>query len=261
MAVTSTWTVVRDILSADMTLTADQVIARAKAKGVKAPVDAIRTTVHTLRKRLKKKISAPAAQKPTPAAAASPPSKPAAAAKPPAAAKPATATKAASAPKPVPAPKPVAAAARQTAVTAPKAGPSAAPVVRAILSAAPNLPADAVIARAKAKGVTAPEESIRNAVHNIRSELKRAAVKTAKPAQAVAGPPAPPAASTATPTPGGAVAGVLANVAQVHAAVSVCGGVEHARQVAEAVRACGGAEAFGMYLDLVAGIRAPGTGA
>ncbi|HYH66168.1 MAG TPA: hypothetical protein VD866_15855, partial [Urbifossiella sp.] len=138
------------------------------------------------------------------------------------------------------------------------AAPSASSAVRAILSADPNLSADAVIARAKAKGVTAPDASIRNAVHNVRSELKRAA---AKPATAAAGPPPAPAASTATPLPGADVAGVLANVAQVHAAVAACGGVEQARQVAESVRACGGAEAFGKYLDLVAGIRAPGTGA
>ncbi|HYH65476.1 MAG TPA: hypothetical protein VD866_12340, partial [Urbifossiella sp.] len=109
MAVTSTWTVVRDILTANLALTADEVITKVKAKGVKAPDDAIRTTVHTLRKRLKKKASVLAAPKPAAATAASPASKPAPTAKPPAAAEPAPATKAA------PAPKPVTAAARRTA--------------------------------------------------------------------------------------------------------------------------------------------------
>ncbi|HYH64339.1 MAG TPA: hypothetical protein VD866_06535 [Urbifossiella sp.] len=252
MAAPSTRAVVRDILSSNLALTADEVITRAKAKGVKAPDDAIRTTVHTLRKRLKKKASVLAAPKPA-VATASPPKKPAPAAKPGVAAKPAR--KAASAPKAAPPPKPVAAAAQRTAA------PSASSAVRAILSADLDLPADAVIARAKARGVTAPDASIRNAVHNVRSELKRDAAKPATAATVAAGPPPAPAARTATPPPGADVAGVLANVAQVHAAVAACGGVEQARQVAEAVRACGGAEAFGKYLDLVAGIRAPGTGA
>ncbi|HYH64561.1 MAG TPA: hypothetical protein VD866_07685 [Urbifossiella sp.] len=249
MAAPSTWTVVREILSANLALTADEVITRAKAKGVKAPDDAIRTTVHTLRKRLRKKATVLASPKSAAAATASPPSKPAPTAKPPAAAEPAPATKAA------PAPKPVTAAAQRTVA------PSASSAVRAILSADLDLPADAVIARAKARGVTAPDASIRNAVHNVRSELRKGTV--AKPAtvtKAAAGPQAAPATSTATPPPGADVSDVLANVAQVHAAVAACGGVEHARQVAEAVRACGGAEAFGQYLDLVAGIRAPVTG-
>jgi hypothetical protein len=48
------------------------------------------------------------------------------------------------------------------------------------------------------------------------------------------------------------VAGVLSNVAIVHAAVAACGGVERARQVAEAV---------GAYLEVIDGLRTTPTGA
>ncbi len=61
------WSVVREILSANMALTADEVITRAKANGVKAPDDVIRTTVHNVRKKLKQKAAGPA--KVAPAAA------------------------------------------------------------------------------------------------------------------------------------------------------------------------------------------------
>jgi hypothetical protein len=142
--------------------------------------------------------------------------------------------------------------------------PSVSPVVRAILSADLELPADAVIAKAKAKGVTAPDESIRNAVHNIRSELRRAG---AKPSPAPKAAPAPkavvpkpkPAAVAPALSPTVGVTDVLSNVAQVNAAVAASGGVDQARQVAEAVRACGGPEQFAQYLDLVAGIRTGGA--
>jgi hypothetical protein len=210
MVVKPVWSVVRELLSADMALTADEVITKAKAKGVKAPDDVIRTTVYNVRKKLKQKAAQPAKVAP--------------------------------------------AAARQTAAPVPVS-----PVVRAILSADLNLSADAVIARAKAKGVTASDESIRNAVHNIRSELKKApAPKAAAPAPKVAATkpkPAPAAAVVPPPAPSVGVSGVLSNVALVNAAVAGSGGVEKARQVAEAVRACGGPEAFAQYLDLVAGIR------
>lgn len=126
--------------------------------------------------------------------------------------------------------------------------PSVSPVVRAILSADLELPADAVIAKARAKGVTAPDATVRNLVHNIRSELKKAGIKP-KPAPATVAPPTPAAA------PAPELSGVLSNVALVNAAVAASGGVEQARQVADAVRACGGPEAFVQYLDLVAGIR------
>lgn len=61
------WSVVREILSANLALTADEVITRAKANGVKAPDDVIRTTVHNVRKKLKQKAAGPA--KVAPAAA------------------------------------------------------------------------------------------------------------------------------------------------------------------------------------------------
>ena len=68
MAVPSAWSVVREILSADSSLTADEVITKAKAKGVKAADDVIRTTVHNVRKKLKRKAAA-SASTPVPAAA------------------------------------------------------------------------------------------------------------------------------------------------------------------------------------------------
>ncbi|HEX4612545.1 MAG TPA: hypothetical protein VH092_30405 [Urbifossiella sp.] len=147
-------------------------------------------------------------------------------------------------------------------------------VVREILSADLTLPADAVIAKAKANGVKAPDAAIRTTVHTLRKRLKKKAAQPPKPVAAAAAQPpklvpaaarqtvvrpaAAPAAAPATPaTP--AVADVLSNVAQVHAAAAACGGVEHARQVAEAVRACGGPDGFLQYLDLVAGIRTGGA--
>jgi hypothetical protein len=52
--------VVRAILTADPSLSADEVIKRAKTKGLKAPEAAIRTTVHNVRSELKKKAARPA---------------------------------------------------------------------------------------------------------------------------------------------------------------------------------------------------------
>jgi hypothetical protein len=56
--------VVRAILTADNTLSADEVIKRAKAKGVTAPDSNIRDTVYNIKSELRKK-----AAKPAPAAA------------------------------------------------------------------------------------------------------------------------------------------------------------------------------------------------
>ena len=53
------WSVVRDILSTNLSLTADEVITKAKAKGLKTPDAAIREAVHSVRKRLKTKAPAP----------------------------------------------------------------------------------------------------------------------------------------------------------------------------------------------------------
>jgi hypothetical protein len=207
------WSVVRDILSTNLDLTADEVITRAKSKGLKTPDAAIREAVHSVRKRLKKKV---------------------------------------------PTAKPVLAAARTTAPTKP-ASPSVSPVVRAILSADINLSADEVVAKAKARGVTAPDASIRALVYNIRGELKRkpapapkSAVAPSKSARAPAAVPVVPAQPQPAPV---GVTDVLSNVALVNGAVAASGGVEQARKVAEAVRACGGPVAFAQYLDLVAGIR------
>jgi hypothetical protein len=137
------------------------------------------------------------------------------------------------------------------------------PVVRAILTADINLSADEVIKRAKAKGVTAPDTSIRYAAHNIKSELKKKGVKPT-PAPAAARETKAPPASSKTPdvltpvlTPSSApdLSAMLANVALVNAVVGACGGVDQARKVAEAVRSCGSVEAFLQHLDLVAKVR------
>ena len=135
------------------------------------------------------------------------------------------------------------------------------PVVRAILTADITLSADEVIKRAKAKGVTAPDASIRYAVHNIKSELKKKGVKPTPAPAAARETKAPPASSKAPdmPTPvltlpssTPDLASVLANVALVNDVAAACGGVEKARKVVEAVLACGGVAAILQHLDLVA---------
>jgi hypothetical protein len=52
--------VVREILTDDLTLSADEVIKMAKAKGLKATDESIRYTVHNVRSELKKKAARPA---------------------------------------------------------------------------------------------------------------------------------------------------------------------------------------------------------
>ncbi|HVK11882.1 MAG TPA: hypothetical protein VM597_24125 [Gemmataceae bacterium] len=132
-------------------------------------------------------------------------------------------------------------------------------VVRSILTANLTLPADEVIRRAKARGVTAPAEKVRALVHNIRSEVKKAAGASnalpvvPKAAGASRPLPVPPAQAADPAAP--ELAGVLANVALVHRVVHAAGGVEPARQVAEAVRACGGVTEFLQHLDLIAGMQ------
>jgi hypothetical protein len=127
-------------------------------------------------------------------------------------------------------------------------------VVRSILTANLTLTADDVIRRAKARGVTAPADKVRALVHNIRSEVKKAAgVSKALPVPATA----PDGASGVLPVPQpkADLPAVLANVALVHRVVGAAGGVEPARQVAEAVRACGGVVEFLQHLDLIAGMQ------
>lgn len=141
-------------------------------------------------------------------------------------------------------------------------------VVREILTGDINLSADEVIKKAKARGLTAPDASIRYTAHNIKSELKKKLAKGAAPKAVPAAARAtksaapaltPEAVVVALPTvvapPAPDLAGVLANVALVNTVVGACGSAESARQVAEAVRACGSVEAFLQHLDLVAGIR------
>lgn len=245
------WSVVRDILTANINLTADEVITKARAQGRKEPDAVIRGTVHTVRKKLKQKAARPTPPAPTaksapattPALKAAPTPKPVVAAKP--------------APKPTPklAPKPAPVAARKTTA------PTTSSVVRDILSGDLELTADEVVAKAKARGLTASEASIKALVYNIRGELRRKGEPTPKVVAAAAQKtaPLPPAPAPVAPTPvAAAPAGltqVLSNVAQVNAAVAAAGGVDAARHVAEAIRACGGPEAFAQYLDLVAGIR------
>lgn len=131
------------------------------------------------------------------------------------------------------------------------------PVVRDILTENIDLSADDVIGEAKRRGVRAPDKSIRTLVHNIKSDLKKAAAK-ATPVRAAARtttPKAAPVAVVATAPATTDLTGVFANVTLVNQVVSAAGGVENARRVAEAVRACGGVDAFVQHLDLVAGIR------
>jgi hypothetical protein len=148
--------------------------------------------------------------------------------------------------------------------------PSIASVVKAILTADPKLTADAVIRKARGRGLKAAPESIRNAVYNARSDINKAVkpaavtvVKPAKQAPAAARQtsapkpvPAPKPTNTSPPPAGADLAMVFANVALVNEVVGASGGVENSRKVAEAVRACGGVDVFLKHLDLVAGIRA-----
>ena len=142
-------------------------------------------------------------------------------------------------------------------------------VVRSVLSDDLDLPADEVIRKARIRGVTAPEKSIRDAVYGIRSELKKKAAKSSPP-KPVAAPttrtpePAPVTipevvvapVSSPSPSPSAPdLSSVLANVARVNTVIGECGGAETARQVVEAIRACGSVDAFLQNLDLVATIR------
>jgi hypothetical protein len=109
-------------------------------------------------------------------------------------------------------------------------------VVRDILSAAPSLSADQVIAAARRRGVTAPDKSLRKLAHNIRSELNK--VKTKPSASAAQAPKPVPVAARETPAPKPAatpsdLSSVLANVSLVNSVVL-------------------------QHLELVAGIRAGG---
>ncbi|QJW95414.1 hypothetical protein [Frigoriglobus tundricola] len=133
-------------------------------------------------------------------------------------------------------------------------------VVRTILTDDINLAADEVIKRARAKGATGTDKSLRDTIYNVKSGLKKKGVKPAAvPAAAreIKAPTAPMVAATTPSSPSPDLTTMLANVALVNSVVGACGGAESTRKVAEAVRACGGVEAFLQHVDLVAGIRGP----
>src|SRR4051794_8020481 len=99
--------------------------------------------------------------------------------------------------------------------------------VRSVLSTNLDMPADEVIKKVQAKGVKAPADSIRKLVHNIKSDVRKAA----KPAPAGAGETAAPALATSAVPAAPDVSGVLANVTLVNEVAGVAGGVDQARQV------------------------------
>ncbi len=154
------------------------------------------------------------------------------------------------------------------------AGPTVYGVVTELLKSKLDMPADEIVAKVRARGINAPESTIRNTVYNVRSDLKKKAAAGSKPAAKATPKPAPkPAAKPAAkpaPKPATAVAkvapkpaakpatdlaGILGNVSLVNATIDVTGGVGNARKVAEAVRACGSVDAFLQHLDTVASIR------
>jgi hypothetical protein len=139
--------------------------------------------------------------------------------------------------------------------------------VRDVIKGDVNVPADDIVRKVKAKGVTASESSIREAIYNVKSALRKAAKKnTAKPKPSKPAPAAaretkqPEVVATVAPVAVAApvapdLRAVFANVALVNGVLDACGGVDGARKVVEAVRACGGVEPFLMHLDLVAQVR------
>jgi hypothetical protein len=133
-------------------------------------------------------------------------------------------------------------------------------VVRDILVKNPDRDTDDVVRRAKAKGLTVPDNKIRHAVHNLRNKVRAEVGGTAKVAPAAAREttapkPAPVEATPTATTPNIDLQGVLANVALVNDIAGICGGIDNARQAAEAVEKCGGLGAFLQQLELVAQIR------
>lgn len=135
-------------------------------------------------------------------------------------------------------------------------------VVREVINGDVNIPADDIIRRARARGVTAKDASIRDVIYNVKSDLRKAAkAQPAKPAPAAAREtkapePAPVAGEPAAPAaPAPDLRAVLANVALVNGLLDACGGVEGARKVAAAVQACGGVEPFLLHLELISQVR------
>lgn len=127
------------------------------------------------------------------------------------------------------------------------------PVLREILANDIDQSVPDVIRRARARGVTASDSTLREAVYEVKTELRKARPKPA-PAAAHATKPKPDPVAEPAGTPSD-LSSVLTNVALVNTVVTVAGGVEQARKVAEAVQACGGVDAFLLHLDLVAQVR------
>lgn len=148
-------------------------------------------------------------------------------------------------------------------------GPNTSAVVRTILEKHPNLEMEKIVEKAKARGVTSPDKSIRTTVYNEKSKLRNAGLTAPAAARTTTTPSSSsstPAASTPSLKPAvstvpaaSGLAGVFANVAHVNKVVDLSGGLENARAVAEAVRACGNVDEFLQHLDLVAGIRSDKT--
>lgn len=133
-------------------------------------------------------------------------------------------------------------------------------VIRPILSANIEMPADEIITAAKSQGLKAPDASIRNSIHNMRSQMRREVKPTPAAARQTQKPKAPKAAIRSVapslePTTSPDLTAFLANVSLVNRVVGQCGGIENAQQVVDAVRACGGLEAFLQHLETVATIR------
>lgn len=150
--------------------------------------------------------------------------------------------------------------------------PSAYTVVREILTADINLSADAVLQKARARGVTDPGAKVRKVIYEVRGTLRKKAGLPATPAAAAPAKPAAakpaPAAARTTPAPAPAAApapvaapevpdlqSIFANVNLVNKILGLVGSADVAKQVAHAVQACGGVEAFLQHVDLVAGLR------
>lgn len=146
--------------------------------------------------------------------------------------------------------------------------PTISATVREVIKGDVNVPADEIVRRVRTKGVTASDASIRDAIYNVKSDLRKKAAKQGtkaapKPVPAAAREikePAPVAATAAPVTaPALDLRGVFTNVSLVSSVLAECGSPEAARKVAEAVKACGGVESFLLHLDLIEQVRSSTT--
>src|SRR4051812_20944545 len=112
--------------------------------------------------------------------------------------------------------------------------PATSTTLREILAQDLEMPTDEVLKRARARGVTAPEKSVKDSLYNLRSELRKRAKKAgAMPAPAAAKTTKPATTVTPVASPAPDLAATLANVALVNTVVGASGGVDQARKVAE----------------------------